>query len=279
MEFSTLEGIEHEYIRSVFNRSFSDYSIPFQLSQKQFNDRFHAYNFELNFSVGAFYNNELVGFILHGVERRENSIKLYNGGTGVIPSHRGNSLTQKMYSDAIPRLRERGVTDIVLEVISNNKPAIRSYRKVGFNKVRDLNCYKGEIKKRTIEPKLEIKEISTVTLEKALILGSVKPTWQNSFETIARQGDTLLSIGIFSEGHLIGYLVCDRASNRILQIAVDEDHRGKKNGSRLLEFVRAKYSATTSIINVDSRSDNLNHFLVDSGLGLSLNQDEMLLKL
>ena len=93
--FQTLENISTDKILEVFNLAFSDYIIPFCLTKEQLEDKIKSESIRLEFSVGAFENNQLIGFILHGFDVVDNMKVIYNGGTGVIPAKRGNKATAK----------------------------------------------------------------------------------------------------------------------------------------------------------------------------------------
>ena len=85
MKITTLETSNIEDILSVFNSSFSDYSIPLQLNISQLKSKIEVDHVDLSLSVGAFENEKLVGFVLHGTSILNGEKVAYNGGTGVIP--------------------------------------------------------------------------------------------------------------------------------------------------------------------------------------------------
>ncbi len=64
--FQTLENISLADITEVFNLAFSDYIVPLKLTEDQLADKIISDNIKLEYSVGAFENKKLVGFILHG---------------------------------------------------------------------------------------------------------------------------------------------------------------------------------------------------------------------
>jgi len=104
MDIRTLEGIDYKDILNVFNESFSDYFVPFKLSEEQLISKINTDNTDLELSVGVFDNQRLVAFILHGIEIINNQNVAYNGATGVIPQKRGSGLTKQMYLFILPIL-------------------------------------------------------------------------------------------------------------------------------------------------------------------------------
>ncbi|MEJ2113072.1 MAG: GNAT family N-acetyltransferase, partial [Flavobacteriaceae bacterium] len=102
MEIRTLAGIDNIKILTVFNESFSDYFVPFRLTEDQLKSKIIADKIDLELSVGVFENGKLIGFILNGFDFINNQNVVYNGGTGVIPEKRGLGLTKQMYIFNLP---------------------------------------------------------------------------------------------------------------------------------------------------------------------------------
>jgi len=121
----TLEKITTEKLLEVFNLSFSDCVVPFCLTKEQLEDKIKSDSIKLEFSVGAFEDDQLIAFILHGYDTIDNLKIVYNAGTGVIPAKRGNKLTAKLYDYILPFLHENDIDKLLLEVISTNEPAIK----------------------------------------------------------------------------------------------------------------------------------------------------------
>jgi len=224
--------------------------------------------------MGAFKENKLVGFVLHGLREIDNKQIIYNGGTGVIPSERGQGLTYKMYNFMLPQLRNLGVSEVMLEVIANNVPAIKVYEKLGFKNLRTLNCYKGDINLKNLNASIKIVPIENPDWLALSKYGEVQPTWQNSQETINNASGSMQILGAYQNSQLIGYLIYNRSNNRIIQLAVDKEYRRRKIGSSLLHSLKG---SPCSIINVDAKSAVTNKFLEYSGLENFLQQNEMCL--
>jgi len=140
LEIKTLEGCTFKEIEEVFNLSFSDYYFPIRFTAQQLEQKFEREDGNLMLSVGVFDNGKLVGFILHFLSKLNGEVALYNGGTGVIPTHRGHGLTQRMWMFIQPTLKEYRVEKMILEVLTVNEPAIAIYKRIGFKLKRTLNC-------------------------------------------------------------------------------------------------------------------------------------------
>lgn len=275
MTIKTLEHTSIDSILEVFNHSFSDYLIPMHLKIEQLNTKIITENIQLHYSIGAFDGDQLVGFILHGWDADKGIV--YNGGTGVIPSHRGHGLTQDMYSFILPRLKMNKIKHAVLEVISNNIPAIKSYEKIGFKKVRELQCYRGILSLDEAKDSIEIRELVDYPWEDLEPFWEVLPAWQYNRQSMDLSRESHSLFGAFVNKELIAYAIVNLTSHRLNQIAVSKEYRRSGAATTLLHVINAKEKEVQnhSMINVDATSQSLNSFLVHCGLKQFLTQHEM----
>ena len=260
MEIKVLTGLPITDILDVFNQSFSDYFIPFELSLDQLLTKMKADKTDLNISVGVFENNTLIAFILHGSAIVNGNLIVYNGGTGVVPTKRGMGLTHQMYRFALPILKAKGFNAIILEAITENIQAIKSYEKAGFTKTRSLACYKGIVHKKQLPIDIKIKELIDTPWMEMQRFWDIQPTWQNAIHVLNDNKDVTKTIGAFINDELIGYLVFNVANNRIHQISVAKNQRRKGIASMLLSNISNSDKTEVSVINVDESSIASNSF-------------------
>ncbi len=275
MEIKTLENVNNADILKVFNRSFSDYFIPFKLTKEQLVSKMLADKTDLTLSVGVFKEGKLIAFILHGFDIINGQKVIYNGGTGVIPEERGLGLTKQMYQFILPYINERGIHKLILEVINENIQAIKSYKKSGFKIKRELVCYNGIAKTAYLNKSIEIKNLQNYQWSLMETFWDVLPTWQNSNNVLDELKQNNCSLGAYNENRLIGYVIYNPTNKRIQQIAIHKDFRKKGIASTLLFELIKKYGNSLSIINVDKKSIEANNFLKKIGLEKSLEQIEM----
>lgn len=279
VEFRTLKGVGTDKILSAFNHSFSDYLVPLQLTQEQFDKKSYNENANWDYSVGAFDGDQLVGIIIH-CEKEVNGKKyVYNGGTGVIPTHRGNAITKRMYDFILPILKEEMVDTLFLEVLEPNQPAIKSYLNSGFQTIRRLTCKKGVQPEKTIEnSEFELKEIPQADWDLFRSFWDYLPTWQNSEMVVDRiQEKTIL--GAFKDEELVGYIIYQPAVNRIHQFAVKPAYRQKGIASLLFQNLKGNGSNEFSILNVDGNSSATEALFDSMGWETTVHQLEMSRKL
>ncbi len=272
-------------MRKVFNQAFQDYLIPIILTESDFKRKLiEKTRLNFKYSVGCFDNNQLVGFLFHTIEEYQKKKTAYNGGTGVIPDYRGNNLTYQMYQHVIPKLMKKGVESCILEVIANNKSAIRSYEKIGFKKSKFYHCLKMD------EEGEYLKNTPQVNFRTAI---AQKPKWEiydsfRDYDTSFLDTFSMLKKNLKSEtvlesyegDELVGYIIYNKKMGRVGNIGVHKKHRGKGIGTSL---IRRMYSDCRKkpvyILNVNERSYNLLNFFLRLGFKNDIDQFELKLKL
>ena len=279
MHFTHLQTTPTSTLLHIFNTAFADYYLPFHLTEAQLLAKMRADKNSPALSVGAFDGDRLVGFILHGVDTVNGQRTVYNGGTGVIPEYRGQGSTARMYAHAIPLLKDQGVDRVILEVISQNAPAIKSYERSGFKALREVACFKGEVQLQRYNDRVEVQELDTLNWQALLPFADVLPTWQNATHVLDAAQADLKALGAFLHGQLVGYLIAHPTNQRLHQIAVHPEHRRQGTGQALLHAWAQKFGHTLSIINVDKRAQHVTGFLTSVGLEVFIEQVEMELEL
>ena len=122
----------------AFSMAFSDYVIPFALTETQFRNHLNLNAVDLCRSVGCFEGDAMIGFSLNGFGEWDGKRTVYDAGTGVIPSYRRRGVSHRMFRYLLPYFKKSGFQNFLLEVITTNTAAVRLYEGLGFQSRRDL---------------------------------------------------------------------------------------------------------------------------------------------
>ncbi len=284
MEFATLEHTPIGLLTEAFNNAFADYELPLQYTPETLQQKINVEGINLDMSVGAFDNGTLVGFTFFAVDKLNNVLTAWDGGTGVIPGYRGQKLTQRMFDHIRPVLENAGVKRVLLEVLQNNTGAYRIYEKIGFRTVRSLNAYRGAVKKTSsVQYKIEI--LHSYDAGQLLSMADWQPSWQYTNYVVRNWGDPIITIGIKKDGAVVAYAHYTTLTRqgsttmRVMQFAVDKNHRRLGMGTALFNYIAGDNSIPVSVINVDATSESSNAFMKAAGMEHFISQYEMEIKI
>lgn len=267
MEIKDLSATSSATLVSCLNAAFSNYFVRLPTGVDYWETRFKGARVDLSVSCGCFEDDRLVGFIINGIDMRNGKLTAYNSGTGVLSEFRGQGLVDQMYEYILPRLRERGVQKCILEVIQENRQAIRVYERVGFRKNRKLICFSGTLTEgdRQYAPQ-DVPFSRVLSFQKYEKLSS----WDNSNAAIENSGDKFRTFVVRDLNDVIrGYATIDPETGYIAQMeSVFGDYRELLNAvSRVKQQVRMN--------NIDEGRTGLLTAMRDCGLTLTLSQFEM----
>ncbi len=156
------------------------------------------------------------------------------------------------------------------------------YQKLGFKVSREFNYFIQDL----MDVKLVAKHsscnylIQSIDLSwKEMMIGcwDFIPSWQNSFEAIARNPKDFKMEGFFDEGKLIGYYIFEPKSGDITQLAVHPEYRRKGLASVLLNrAVSFTQIGLVKAINTLVGCESVTEFLQANGIPLKGKQFEMI---
>lgn len=210
---------------------------------------------DLECSVGAFVDGELIGFSLTGIDVWQGAPAAFDAATGILPAHRGRGLARRMFEFGLPRLKERGVERFLLEVLQVNEPAIKAYRNTGFHVTREFDCFEMDVAlvgvpaDLSARPSLEtrhgpaadvvVRPIPKERTEELADQFEWVPSWENSLASIRRIPDDVLAFGAFERDALVGTIVYYPLLNWVMNLTVRRDLRRRGIGTRLLAHLLA----------------------------------------
>ena len=263
--------------------AFSDYQVKLDMPFSKFENMLIGRGFNPNISIGAFKDNELIGFIYNGLRLWNNKKTAYDTGTGVIKEYRHQGITSTMFSNLKDVLIKNNIEYYLLEVLKTNTIAFELYKNQVFKVIRSFDCFKLE-KLSDIPPiKLSIENKSKITEEEwseLIKFWNIEPSWQNSIDSIKSTIDNFQFSLVKNNNEIIGYAIIDKFTGSIPQIAVHSEYRNQGIGKNLIaNLINNTASNTISIINVDSGYTPLIKMLLSIGFTNYIGQYEMLLDL
>lgn len=268
----------------AFLDAFSDYPIGFKLTKEQFVRKFvEKLKIDFTLSIGAFDEEALAGFVFTSVNFYEGKKTAYNGGTGVRPVYRGHRLTSKIYDYLLPLFRERQIRQCVLEVLTENQRAIKSYESIGFKKTKHFNCFKL-ISKKPVERPLKL-ELSLFPVDYPDWLtyqrfGDFPPSFLDSPDMITENLANEMMVEAHHADQCVGYAIFQPSFGRVSQIGVHPDYRNQGIGSKLMQYIYNKsFQKALTVINVNENALQTIQFFEHIGFQNQLNQYEMILAL
>ncbi len=274
--------VDKEQIHRAFVEAFADYAMDASgTTEDRLLLRMRKNAVDYGLSPGLYDGDRLVGFTLIGIDAWGGRLSAYDAGTGIVPAFRNQGWARRMLGHALPPLRDRSVTRFVLEVLQENEPAIKAYKKSGFEIARELKCYVGQAARlRTLAapPALEVRPITRTdiaTLEPSI---DWLPSFENRLSALDAIPNDVQLAGAFVDGACVGVTAYAPPLNWLLTLVVDRQHRRRGVGTALLARLACTLPesvARLSALNVDGTDLGTQAFFESLGFSHLVDQYEM----
>jgi ribosomal protein S18 acetylase RimI-like enzyme len=123
-----------EQLTAIYNQTRVDYMVPMPMNAARLTEYINTYDIDLERSLVASYNGELLGVAMLGVRQD----RAWITRLGVIPNTRRTGVGQALCEGLIEQAENLGVRFQMLEVIKHNTPAHTLFLKLGFYEVGEL---------------------------------------------------------------------------------------------------------------------------------------------
>ena len=278
----SLRGVEKAQIHRAFLEAFADYAMNAGgTTEDRLLLRMQKNSVDYEVSAGLYAEDRLVGFTLIGIDTWGGRLTAYDAGTGIVPDFRKQGWARKMFEHALPALRERGAERFVLEVLQHNEPAIKAYRKSGFEVARELKCYVGRVSELLSEseaPTLEMRPIARSVLATLEASADWLPSFENRFSAIDAISDHVQLTGAFDDGVCVGATAYAPPLNWLLTVLVDRRHRRCGVGTALIRHLAATLPDSVpqlTALNLDESDAGTQAFFESLGFTHLVDQYEM----
>lgn len=275
MWYRLLTAADFSSLHTCFLEAFSDYEVDMRMSEEQFAQRLMRDGVQLEISAGAFDNDRMIGFYINGLGDWQGKRTAYDAGTGIVPEYRGRGIGKDLFAFVVAKLKERSVSQYLLEVLTSNERAVSLYRKLGFVEVRRLAVLRSE---QPMEPLDDLAEVELRRIEEPdwKLFESFwdgYSSWQNSTAAVDRIPNDRVIIGAHLDGMCVGYGVVFSPAVNLMQLAVAPAYRRKGIGSRILRALSA--DETLKVNNIDEELKGTLEFFEANGFKVVMEQFEM----
>lgn len=273
MIVKNLGHTDFDELIECFLIAFENYFVKMPTDKAYYKKRWEVANVDFNLSYGMFENERLVGFIINAIDKRNGKLTAYNTGTGVIPEYRGKKIVKSIYDYALSDLKEHGVVNCSLEVITENNRAIQSYQSIGFKICKTYKCFKGEISAEE-NNHVDLEEIEFNNMEWENLPNQEFYSWDFQKEPIEKGNYKCYKI--LNNRIPESYFIINPDNGTLAQFNV---LNFTDNGWNRLFLGIKQISETIKINNVDERLTHKIDYLNKIGLTNTVDQYEMELKI
>lgn len=216
--YQTLKNISNTTIANCLNRAFQDYALPIQLTKKQLYHLFELNNVDRELSFAAFLESEMIGFIINSKGIYQNTMVLFDVGTGVVPEHRGKQVFTNLFSYACKELHKYPIEKYYLEVLQENHRAIEAYQKQGFTIEREFDVWESTQKfdkNHTYVMHTDMKMFDFTRIDHC---HRVEPSYEHTMPLLKRNVDCYGVVYREANLQITAYCIYAKENGRIMQL-------------------------------------------------------------
>ena len=134
IRFAPATAFSLDALAEIFTRAFEGYYYAQTLTAAMFAAKTRLESLDLHFSAVMLAGAEPCGIAVLGLRGE----RAWCGGFGVTAPMRGAGLAHRLAAEMLGRARAAGARECVLEVLTRNERAIKTYARAGFRATRDL---------------------------------------------------------------------------------------------------------------------------------------------
>jgi len=227
---------------SLLNQGFDGYFIPIQFSNSMFWNMIHKDGIDLTASRVLLADDTPCGIALIAPRVEQQTSRL--AAMGIARETRGRGAGSWFMKELIAEARKREEREMVLEVIEQNEPAVKLYRRHGFESVRRLvgyTCRSGDVEEKDKDElhRIDLPEMAALIAQHGL----PDLPWQLSGESLNRSDPP-------PHAYHLGraYIVISNPEAQqvvIWSLLVEPPARGNRLGTEILRRVIENWAGKT----------------------------------
>jgi GNAT superfamily N-acetyltransferase len=279
-QIRTLGDVPLTTLATAVGHAFEDYFVKIDASPAALGARWYGARVDYALSFGAFENDQLVAFLLHGIDDSKNGKKAHNVVCGVLPTHRGKRLIEQIYEKALPVLRISGVKTLTLEVVTENQKAIKAYQNVGLRPEGMLRCFGGKL--NVLDEKafasFRVQKIQDYEWDLVKDLVSYTYSWDNQPDAVAMLADDYETWLLYDQQNVLnGFAVINPQNGYISQFGF---RSGATHSVKMYLFkALSEVYENVRVNNIPNDAEDIIDLLSKVGLKNTVNQFEMKMNL
>lgn len=287
LRYAHLSESDLPRLHRAFLEAFSDYEIDMRsVTERQLGNRWTKNGVSYESSAAAFDGDRMVAFLVVGLDDWKGRPAAFDAGTGIVRGYRGFGVAPALFDLAVTGLRARGVESFVLEVLQTNRPAVMTYRRIGFSIARQLDCLllPADRPRPPVPPApggLVVEAVGRDLLPLVAAFGDWPPSWETSFASLARIPDDLVLRGARFGDRWVGFAAWYPGLGWLMDVVVERTHRRRGVARHLLARVLGELppSQAVKVVNVDHSDEATLALLGQAGFEVYARQHEMELDL
>ncbi len=213
-------------------------------------------------------------------------VEAWCGGLGVASEYRGQGWGERLMLALHERARARGAQSLLLEVLVDNEPAQRLYRKLGYQEERELLIWERPARQGALPVPFERLEPADPleVLEKLHAWHDQPPCWQRRASFLRRSAALMEAYTIpAKDGLPVAYVLCkagrdpesSRAYLRIFDLATDPQADVLMAARPLLQALQLTYMDADLLLFNEPVESKLNRVFAALGFLVKDRQMEM----
>lgn len=271
--FRSLVGVSMDEIVDAFQDAFSSYAVPVHMTKPKLEMMMRTRSVRLDCSFRLFGGDRLVGFVLNGSRVCDQLLTAYDSGTGVRAGYQNKGHGAALLVHTTTELRELGYRRYLLEVLTDNEPAISLYQRHGFSILRELCCYR--LTRSEVDGSDQDVTASAVDGDWSRRLSHVqtyRPSWQNNADSVRAISDSCRILQAKQGGKTVAYGILEPSSGTLMQIGWTNYESAKAIIGKAAEVAT---SDELKVLNVPTTSTETNQVLTACGFRRFVSQYEM----
>jgi GNAT superfamily N-acetyltransferase len=252
LSFAPASSFSLDALGDIFTRSFENYFYPGTTTAAILAARVRAEQIDLHRSLVLRVGEAPAGIALLALR----GDRAWCGGFGVMLPLRGRGLAHKLAAAMLDQARQAGARVCELEVLTRNRPALKTYLRAGFQLRRDLQIF--EWRRPEQRPEQPAENPATAFLEAApeRLLGQFAalhpalPAWQRDLPSLLTRGVRGMARGELEPASAYALLTpTPEGGARIEDVGAQNVDRA----ALLLSLLQARY---TRLFSVNEPSDS-----------------------